>query len=991
MRKSLLLVVLLAMGGFFSMRAQAQIIQSFPYNEDFESFATCGTGCGAVCPLAGATGWTNDLGDNLDWSVDVGGTSSSSTGPSVDHNPGNSSSNYLYVETSCSGTGYPSMTANLISPPIDLSGANGMQMEFWWHMFGTTIGTLHVDVSTDNGSNWSNDIIPAWTDNQDLWQMTTVDLSAYSNDTVLVRIRQITGSSFGSDGGVDDFTFFDLIPADAGIARLDSPSTPACNLGSDVWVTIENYGTDSLFTADVDWSINATPQTQLNWAGILASGESETFLLGSGAITDGDFVKIWTSMPNGVVEPLSGSGNDTIAQVVQTGLAGIYTIGTTGDYLTFNDAMNDLNQFGVCSAVIFNVEDGTYNEQMTLNEVAGMSGANTVHFQSQSGDPSLVTLWFAGTNTADNFVVNLDGGDNFHFHDLTLSNTGTTFGTCVLIGGGATSNMFGDNIIMGDANVTSTSSNMALVYSASGSSDDSMNWFNENEFLYGSYGMYYYGNSTTDLENGTRLTNNNFTDFYYRGVHMYYQENMEISGNTMRPGIAYTGAIYRIYVVYGDGAMRINNNRLQGDNYGYSAYLSNCDATIQDKAYIYNNFMHVGDPLSTSTSYGIYLTGCNNQVVTYNSVNMESAGTTSRCLYATGGNQNRIMNNVFTNDGPGYGIYLLSGVVVCDNNNTYVPNGVPYYSGSDIPTLNQWQNLTGYGMMSDTLNPLFFGVDDLHTCQDASLDMTATPDTLVLLDIDGQPRDPMYPDMGADEFLGLMNYTIGDTMWKCSGDGVALGGAVPQDDATYLWSNSETTASITTTIAGTYSVLVTTTCGSVISEVDVIDIPDALSDFSYSSSFLTAVFTNLSLNYDSVMWDFGDGNTSTMEDPIHIYATGGVYNVTLTAYGPCGTDVFTDTYSITIIGTEDVLIDQAVSVYPNPNNGNFSVSLELDGSTDIVLTMLSVEGKQIWTEDLGTIGGQITKEVSLENQTPGIYFLQIAANGQKIMKKIVVQ
>ena len=33
-------------------------------------------------------------------------------------------------------------------------------------------------------------------------------------------------------------------------------------------------------------------------------------------------------------------------------------------------------------------------------------------------------------------------------------------------------------------------------------------------------------------------------------------------------------------------------------------------------------------------------------------------------------------------------------------------------------------------------------------------------------------------------------------------------------------------------------------------------------------------------------WDFGDGETSNVRDPIHTYANGGTYQVTLTARGP---------------------------------------------------------------------------------------------------------
>lgn len=41
-------------------------------------------------------------------------------------------------------------------------------------------------------------------------------------------------------------------------------------------------------------------------------------------------------------------------------------------------------------------------------------------------------------------------------------------------------------------------------------------------------------------------------------------------------------------------------------------------------------------------------------------------------------------------------------------------------------------------------------------------------------------------------------------------------------------------------------------------------------------------FTDQSIGADEWTWDFGDGNTSTLQNPIHIYATAGVFNVTLT-------------------------------------------------------------------------------------------------------------
>lgn len=45
---------------------------------------------------------------------------------------------------------------------------------------------------------------------------------------------------------------------------------------------------------------------------------------------------------------------------------------------------------------------------------------------------------------------------------------------------------------------------------------------------------------------------------------------------------------------------------------------------------------------------------------------------------------------------------------------------------------------------------------------------------------------------------------------------------------------------------------------------------------------LAVTFTNLSVGYDSVLWDFGDGITSTLPSPSHTYASPGLYVVILT-------------------------------------------------------------------------------------------------------------
>ncbi len=202
-------VLLVGIFAFNHAMALVPNINTFPYKQDFESFATCGTGGAVPCPLS--ANWNNSGADDIDWTVDINGTSSSSTGPSADHTIGGLGGKYLYTESSSPAN--PNKTADLISPRFDFTALQNPELKFWSHLFGATMGTLRVDISTDGGASYTN-IVAAFTRNLDSWQEHTVDLSAYTGQAnVVFRFRGITGTSFTSDMAIDDFSIASAVPS----------------------------------------------------------------------------------------------------------------------------------------------------------------------------------------------------------------------------------------------------------------------------------------------------------------------------------------------------------------------------------------------------------------------------------------------------------------------------------------------------------------------------------------------------------------------------------------------------------------------------------------------------------------------------------------------------------------------------------------------------------------------------------------------------------
>jgi hypothetical protein len=69
-------------------------------------------------------------------------------------------------------------------------------------------------------------------------------------------------------------------------------------------------------------------------------------------------------------------------------------------------------------------------------------------------------------------------------------------------------------------------------------------------------------------------------------------------------------------------------------------------------------------------------------------------------------------------------------------------------------------------------------------------------------------------------------------------------------------------------------------------------------------------FTDSSTGADSVLWNFGDGDTSTERNPTHNYSSNGTFVVTLTAYNQFGEDSTTQTVVVSGIGVDSYEVEQ---------------------------------------------------------------------------------
>ena len=133
-----------------------------------------------------------------------------------------------------------------------------------------------------------------------------------------------------------------------------------------------------------------------------------------------------------------------------------------------------------------------------------------------------------------------------------------------------------------------------------------------------------------------------------------------------------------------------------------------------------------------------------------------------------------------------------------------------------------------------------------------------------------------------------------------------------------------------------------------------IECPFPSGAFTYSIDSLTVNFNHPVSMFDTLNWQFGDGFTSSIPDPIHTY-TPGIYSVCLTNENFCGSETICQSIEITCSGTFTIetseltelcagdsislFVEDSLSAY-SWSDGSSTDTLTVDESGDYYLTAL---------------------------------------------------
>jgi|GEM_PF-1595906 len=163
--------------------------------------------------------------------------------------------------------------------------------------------------------------------------------------------------------------------------------------------------------------------------------------------------------------------------------------------------------------------------------------------------------------------------------------------------------------------------------------------------------------------------------------------------------------------------------------------------------------------------------------------------------------------------------------------------------------------------------------------------------------------------------------------------------------------------------------------------------------FSSSATNLDVAFTDASTSDAGIAtwaWDFGDGSgTSADQNPTYSYAAEGTYTVCLTVTDVDGcSSTYCENVTVTDITTSIAqAVENGMTVYPNPSNGQFVV--EVRGvEADVQLIVMDVAGRQIYSEGV-VLNGSFRKSITLD-VAKGSYILQVATLEGTVSRMIQV-
>ena len=547
--------------------------------------------------------------------------------------------------------------------------------------------------------------------------------------------------SASHDIGADEFTPPNL---DLSLVTLNDLY---CTGTSNVMLGLTNFGLDTITSAKISWSIatnNNAPVAQppFYYSGSFLSGADTNISLALYNFSADTTYQIWAHLDsvNGLVD--LNQLNDSIqTDTFKTAMSGTYYVGGTNpDFNSPADAVSALTRNGICGPIVLKLRSGTYNGQIQVGNIAGVSSVNTVLITRDTGSTQPII-----TSTTLSPTIRFSEANYVTIKDISILSQTFNGQAIQLINDNSYLNF--DSCFV-KVDTTSRSSSCAPFYKYSGLSKYVS--IDNSELVGGYYSVYSYGSSSS-YDSAMSVTNSKMTKFYEYGVLVYYHEKFDLTNNIInnmdRTGIINTrgGGAYMYY----SKNLNFQSNVIvhNGTYTPYGIYLRYCAGNnISNRSKIINNMISLPKNnyySGTGTAYANYVSSANYTEFKFNSLYIGSGSQSYYGCFLNGTGLEAYNNNIVAM-GDNYVLYK-NGSFNENYNNLYSKGGASIFPVG-----------TNLGANDLSIDPGFYSSTDLHA---TSIFLNGTGVTVagVTKDIDGDTRNATTPDIGADEFDPVAN------------------------------------------------------------------------------------------------------------------------------------------------------------------------------------------------------------------------------------------
>ncbi|HBS87033.1 MAG: hypothetical protein A2W91_02335 [Bacteroidetes bacterium GWF2_38_335] len=155
--------------------------------------------------------------------------------------------------------------------------------------------------------------------------------------------------------------------------------------------------------------------------------------------------------------------------------------------------------------------------------------------------------------------------------------------------------------------------------------------------------------------------------------------------------------------------------------------------------------------------------------------------------------------------------------------------------------------------------------------------------------------------------------------------------------------------------------------------------------FNFTADEGTVNFTDISINGDSYLWNFGDGSTSVDQNPVYTYSTEGEYIVDQTVSNTCFSETMSDTLNIVIASHVYHLTENRLIVYPNPVQNTLEIVIPSEEHISKI-SISDLTGREIAILEYNISGNY---KIDLTSFPAGCYILNFSKQGKTYSQKII--